>query len=105
MFKDTNSYGLVSLQFLCALGIFLGVDKSIPKIAITELYINLSDETLSGARDLDFQAISELVLEVNFQIKCSTLLNRRRKEENNESNLQIENVIFSSGLINLRRNW
>ena len=104
MFKDTNSYGLVSLQFLCALGIFLGVDKSIPKIAITELYINLSYETLSGARDLDFQAISELVLEVNFQIKCSTLLNRRRKE-NNESNLQIENVIFSSGLINLRRNW
>ena len=90
MFKDTNSYGLVSLQFLCALGIFLGVDKSIPKIAITELYINLSDETLSGARDLDFQAISELVLEVNFQIKCSTLLNRRRKEENNESNLQIK---------------
>ena len=25
MFKDTNSHGLVSLQFLCADGIFLGV--------------------------------------------------------------------------------
>ena len=30
-----SSHGLVSLQFLCAIGIFLGVDKSIPKSAIT----------------------------------------------------------------------
>ena len=79
MFKDTNSYGLVSLQFLCALGIFLGVDKSIPKIAITELYINLSYKTLSGARDLDFQAISDLVLEVNFQIKCFNFIEQKKK--------------------------
>ena len=34
MFKDANSYELVSLQFLCALGIFWGVDKSVRKIAI-----------------------------------------------------------------------
>ena len=54
MFKDTNSHGLVSLQFLCALGIFLEVDKSIPKSAITKLYKNLSYEILSGARDFDF---------------------------------------------------
>ena len=54
MFKDTNYHGLVSLQFLCALGIFFGVDKSIPKSSITELYKNLSFETLDNARDLDF---------------------------------------------------
>ena len=54
-------------------------------------YKNLSYETLGGARNFDFQAISDLVLEVNFQINFrSTLLNRRRKEENNESNLQIK---------------
>ena len=90
MFKDTNSHGLVSLQFLCADGIFFGVDKSITKSAITELYKNLSYETLSGARDLDFQAVFDLILEVNFQIKRSTLLNRKRKEEDNESNLKIK---------------
>ena len=38
IFKDTNSHGLVSLQFLCALGIFFVIDKSIPKSAITELH-------------------------------------------------------------------
>ena len=45
MFKDTNSHGLVSLQFLYTLEIFSGVDKSIPKSAITKLYKNLSYET------------------------------------------------------------
>ena len=29
MLKNSSSHGLVSLQFLCALGIFFGVDKSI----------------------------------------------------------------------------
>ena len=53
-FKDKNSHGLVYLQFLCALEIFFRVDKSIPKSAITELYKNFSNETLSGARDLNF---------------------------------------------------
>ena len=91
MFKDTSSHGLVSLQFLCALGIFFRIDKSIPKSAITELYKNLSYETLSSARDLYFQAVSDLILEVNFQIKRSTLLNRKRKEEeDNKRNLKIK---------------
>ena len=38
MFKDVNSHGLVSHQFLCALRIFFGVDKSIPKSAITKTF-------------------------------------------------------------------
>ena len=91
MLKDTNSHRLVSLQFLCALGILFGVDKFVPKSNITELYKNLSYETLRGARDLDFQAVSDLISEVSFQMKCSTLFNRKRKEEeDNESNLKIK---------------
>ena len=31
MFKDTPSHGLVSLQFLSALGMFFGIDISMPK--------------------------------------------------------------------------
>ena len=51
---------------------------------------------MSGARDLDFQAVSDLIVEVNFQIKLSTLSNRRRKEEkDNESNLNpIQDGLF-----------
>ena len=55
------------------------------------MYKNFSYETLSGARDLNFQAVSDLILEVNFYIKRSTLLNTKRKEEeDNESNLKIK---------------
>ena len=77
---------------MCRWNIF-GGDKSITKSAITELYKNLSYETLSGARDLDFQAVFDLILEINFQIKRSTLLNRKRKDK---SNLKIkeERYIF-----------
>ena len=81
MFKDTESHRLVSIQFLCAPGIFFGLDTSIPKYALTELYRNLSYETLSGARNLEFDVISDLVGERQFQIKNSTLLNMKRKED------------------------
>ena len=54
------------------------------------MYKDLSYETLSGARDFNFQAVSDLISEVSFQTKRSTLLNRKRKEENNESNLKIK---------------
>ena len=75
MFKDTNSHGLVSLKFLCPLGILFGVDKSILKSSITELYKNLSFQTLRGARGLEFQAVSDLIVEENFQLRRLTLLN------------------------------
>ena len=45
MFKDTKSHGLVSLQFIGALGILFGLDISVLKNAITELYKNLSYES------------------------------------------------------------
>ena len=61
MFRGTNSHGLGSIQFISTLGIFFGLKISIPKNAITELYRNFSYETYSGARDHEFQAISNLV--------------------------------------------
>ena len=81
MFRDTKSHGLVSIQFFCALGIFFGLHISIPKYAITELYNNLSYETLSGERGLEFEAISDLICEMSFKIKNSTLSNIKRKAE------------------------
>ena len=72
---------------VCAWNIFLGLINLYLKV----LSKTFTYETLSGARDLNFQAVSDLILAVNFQIKCSTLLNRKRKEEkDNESNLKID---------------
>ena len=91
MFKDMKFHGLVYIQFLCALGIFFGLHISIPKYAITKLYKNLSYETLSGERDLEFEAISDLIGEMSFKIKNSTLSNIKRKlEQDKESNLDIK---------------
>ena len=77
MLKDTQSYGLTSIQFLWAISFFI---FSIPKYALTELYKNLLYETLSGVGDLKFEEISDLVGEISFQIKNSTLLNIKRKK-------------------------
>ena len=73
MLKGTSSHGLVSIQFLSALGIFFGLDVSTPKNAATELYRNLSYESLS------------------FQIKNSTLSNTKKKEKQDKrcSNFKI----------------
>ena len=92
MFKDTKSDGLASIQFLSALGFFFRFYLSIPKHAITESYKNLSYETLSGAQDLEFEAISNLVGEMKMKIKNATLSNIERKEEQDKkSSLDIKN--------------
>ena len=94
MFKETNSHRLVSIQFLSVLGIFFGLHLSIPRHATTELYNNLSYETLSGAQDLEFEANSDLVGEMNFKIKNVTLSNLERKEEQDKkSSLDIKNSL------------
>ena len=50
MFKDKKSHRILSLHFLYSLGIFFGLRPSIQKYARTELYQNLSYETLSAAK-------------------------------------------------------
>ena len=88
MFKDTPSHGLVSLHFLSALGIFFGLDINIPKMAIPELYRNLSYRTLSSARDDLFHSVSDFTLGINFKIKQLTLSNRDRQEKEDEISLE-----------------
>ena len=80
MFKDTYSHGIVFIQFLCALAVFLGADISIPENVITELFKNLSYENLSGAKNIEFDAVSDLVSEIGFMIKQSILLNREKRK-------------------------
>ena len=65
MFKDTNSHGLVSLPFLEILQYYLEKnDFSMIKDALTELYSNLSCIALNGARDFDFNAVSDLTASI-----------------------------------------
>ena len=87
-FEDTPSHGLVSLQFLSPLGIFFGIDINLPITAITELHRNLSYRTLSSAGDFSLDGVSDLTSEINLKIKELTLLNRDRKEKEDEISLE-----------------
>ena len=69
MFCYTKSHGLVSIQFLGVLGIFLGAGAKESKNAINELDENLSYATLSGANNFNFDAISDLIGRLSFSIK------------------------------------
>ena len=69
------------------------------KNALTELYYNLSYETLSGGRDLKFDAISDLTADMSFQMKRSTFLNLKRKNEQDKKvtlTLKILMISFKS---------
>ena len=61
--------------------ISFGGDAILLKNALTELYYNLSYETLSGGRNFNFEAISDLVADMSFQIKKLTLSNLKRKRD------------------------
>ena len=87
LFKNTNSHGLVSLPFLGILFYFFESEQDLiyVKHATTELYRNLSYMTLSGGRQLEFQAASDLIGQLSFAIKSSTVQNLKQKEIENES--------------------
>ena len=86
MFKDTKFHGLVSLQFLSVLNIFFGVDTKLSKDTITELYKNLSLETLSGQQQIEFEKISDLTSHINIKMTRSMLSNLDRKYKYNAEN-------------------
>ena len=50
------------------------------KQATTELYRNLSYATLNGERPIEFQAISNFIVELSFSIKSFAVQNNRQKE-------------------------
>ena len=81
LFKNTNSHGVVSLPFLGLIQFYLEEnDHTLMKNAILELYQNLSYMTLSGARDFQFDAISDLTARLSVLIKHVTLGNKRLRK-------------------------
>ena len=85
LFKNTNSHGVVSLPFLGLIQFYLEEnDHTLMKNAILELYQNLSYMTLSGARDFQFDAISDLTARLSVLLKHVTLGNKRLREIENE---------------------
>ena len=72
MFRHTNFHELVFSPFLGVLQCFFERnDFSQIKLALTELYSNLSDIMLSGARDFNFTAISGLTAQISFLLKSA----------------------------------
>ena len=72
--------------------IFFGANIFLSKNALTEFYYNLPCETLSGGRDFKFETISQLTADMSFEMKRSTLLNLKRKsEQDKNSNNDIKN--------------
>ena len=80
-FKVLNPMGLSLSSFYAPWTYFLAGNVSLSINALTELYYNLSYQILSGGRDFKFEAISDLTADMSFQMKCSTLLNLKRKSE------------------------
>ena len=81
LFKNTNSHGIVSLPFLGLFLYYLGEnDHTLIKNATTELYSNLSYLTLSGAREFQFGAVSNLTALLSFLLKEAALGNQRLRE-------------------------
>ena len=86
LFKNTNSHGLVSLPFLGLIQYYLEEnDHSLTKSATSELYLNLSCTTLSGARDFRFDDVSELTARLSILLKHATLRNNHLREIENET--------------------
>ena len=87
LFKNTKSHGLVSLPFLGLLLHFFESEKDLYLIknATTELYKNLSYMTLSGARNLEFEAVSDFIARLSVIIKGNTIQNINNTEDENIS--------------------
>ena len=67
-FTSTDAHGLVCVQFLAALNVFLGGDKIISKNAMSEFFHNLSVQALDKMGDrvkLKLDAINDLNKNIN----------------------------------------
>ena len=79
-FKEQNLTGSFPYNFY-VLWTYVWWDAILPKNALIELYYNLSYETLSGGRNFNFEAISDLVADMSSQINKLTLSNLKRKRD------------------------
>ena len=90
MFRYTYSHGLVSLPFLGVIHYYFdATNQQLIKNALTLSYI-----TLSGARDLEFNNVSDLTARISFLIKKISRQNIRNIErEDRENAYKIDNSI------------
>ena len=95
-FRHTNSHGLVSRPFLDILQYFFEKNNfALFKKSLTELYRILSYITLSGARDFDFTAISDLIAKISFLLKAASRFNIAEIEKADIQNAYNINKSFS----------
>ena len=82
LFKNTGSHGLVSLPYLGLLLHFFesSQDLKFIKDATTKLCKNLSYMSLSGARNFEFDAVSDFIAHLSFIIKENTIENKKMRE-------------------------
>ena len=77
---------IVSLPFLGLIQYYLEEnDHSLIKNATSELYSNLSYMTLSGARDFQFEAVSDLTAQISFLLKQAIFGNKKLREIENQA--------------------
>ena len=95
MFRHTYSHGLVSLPFLGVIHYYFdATDRHLIKNALTELYGNLYYITLSGARNFEFENVSDLTARISFLIKSESKHNIKRQEkEDRENSYSINNNV------------
>ena len=86
LFKNTYSHGLVSLPFLGLLLHFFesSQDLEFIKDATTELYKNIFYMSLSGARNFEFDAVSDFIAHLSFAIRGNTIKNTKRRQEEHD---------------------
>ena len=81
LYKNTKSHGIVSLPFLGLIQYYLEEnDQSLIKNATSELYYDLGYSTLSGARDFNFDAVSDLTARLSILLKHTILGNKKMRE-------------------------
>ena len=80
-YKGTKSHGLVSPQFLSALNLFFGGNIQLSKDTITELYENLTIETLSGKRQPKFDKILDIISDMKFTMQRSIMSTVKSNEK------------------------
>ena len=81
LYKGTKSHGLVSPQFLSALNLFFGGNIQLSKDTITELYENLTIETLSGKRQPKFDKILDIISDMKFTMQRSIMSTVKSNEK------------------------
>lgn len=72
LFRGSNSYGLVSIQFLAALYVLLGGKSKISKNTMLEFYWNLLMQALNRKNQdvsLGFDDMAKFVMEINCELQ------------------------------------